>query len=80
MEFKKMYRCCEDAFAALDFSGLGYVTKESFFNSIVIKDRVTFSKEEVELFFKDFNLYGIDSDGINYDTFKKIFFPQFYLV
>jgi len=45
MEFKKMYRCTEDAFAALDFTGLGYVTKESFMNSIIIKNRVPFNAE-----------------------------------
>ena len=32
------------------------------------------------MYFVDFNLFNKDSPGLDFDTFKKSFFPQLYLV
>ena len=39
-----MYRAPDVAFGALDFSGLGYVTEQAFLESIVVRERVPYSK------------------------------------
>lgn len=44
-EFVKMYRTAEDAYSALDFTGLGYISKESFLNSIIVEKRLKYSNE-----------------------------------
>jgi hypothetical protein len=75
-----MYRSAEVAYSAMDFSGLGYITVESLLNSIVIRDRVPFSRDQVMMFFKEFNLFPEGEKGIDFDNFKKNFFPHHYLV
>jgi hypothetical protein len=40
-----MYSCAENAYGELDYSGAGYITEASFLNSIVVKDRVSFTPE-----------------------------------
>ena len=45
-EFKQMYHCAENSYAAMDPVGLGYVTKEAFMNSVVVKTRLPFTKEQ----------------------------------
>ena len=75
-----MYSCAEHAFAALDFTGLGYVTKESFLNSNVVTRKLKFTVEEYETFFKSYNMFNEQTPGIILDNFKKIFFPKMYLV
>lgn len=32
------------------------------------------------MFFEDYNLFNKESPGLNFDTFKKNFFPHLYLV
>lgn len=75
-----MYSSAENAFAALDFSGTGFVKMDSFLSSIVVKERVKFSKKELLLFFQENNMFVANSPGINFDGFKKYFFPSLYLV
>ena len=75
-----MYRQAEVAYSALDFSGLGYITMEAFLNCIIVKDRVPFSEEQIRLYFKEYNLFPDGKPGIDFDNFKKNFFPQHYLV
>lgn len=70
-----MYRCAENAYAALDKAGLGFVTKEAFMDSVVVKHRVPFTKEQLDLYFVENNLYARGSKGIDFDSFKKNFFP-----
>lgn len=74
-----MYSNAECAFNALDFSGLGFVTKQAFLESIIIKQKVHFTEDQFNAFFNGYNLF-LEGDGISLDTFKKIFFPQLYLV
>jgi len=46
-----MYRSAEIAYAALDFSGLGYISEESFMDSIVVRERLPFSTEQIKMYF-----------------------------
>lgn len=75
-----MYRSAENAFAELDFSGLGYVTEKAFLDSYLVKHRIPYSEEEIKMFFKEYNLFGKNSKGMLMDEFKKNFFPHLYLV
>jgi hypothetical protein len=75
-----MYRSAENAFAELDFTGLGYVTEKAFLESYLVKNRIPFTEEEIKLFFKEYNLFGKNSKGMLMDEFKKNFFPHLYLV
>ena len=79
-ELKRMYGNAECAYNAIDFSGLGFITKDAFLNSIVVKQKVHFSMEEFQTFFNGYNMFTENEGGISLDTFKKIFFPQLYLV
>ena len=75
-----MYRSAENAFAELDFSGLGYVTEKSFLTSNLVKHRIPYSEAEIKMFFKEYNLFRKNSKGMLMDEFKKNFFPHLYLV
>ena len=75
-----MYSSAENAFGALDFTGLGYVTEEAFMESIIVKERQPYTKEQISLFFKDQNIFMKGQKGITFDNFKKIFFPHLYSV
>jgi Ca2+-binding EF-hand superfamily protein len=79
-EFQRMYQSSENAYSALDFSGIGYITRESFFNNFIVKHKIKFSKEDIEEFLKGYNLFNSSEPGINFDNFKKVFFPHLYLV
>jgi len=41
-----MYANSEIAFSGLDFSGLGYVTKEAFLDSIIVKQKIPFTLDQ----------------------------------
>ena len=75
-----MYRNAENAFAELDFTGLGYVTEQSFLSSNLIKHRIPYSEAEIKLFFKEYNLFSKSQKGMGLDEFKKNFFPHLYHV
>jgi hypothetical protein len=81
-ELKKMFKSAEVAYASFDFSGLGYITEEEFINSKIVKNRISFSTKEIQLFFRDQNIFGQTKDkpGMDFDAFKKYFFPHLYLV
>jgi len=75
-----MYRSAEVAYAALDFTGLGYITEQAFMNCIIVKERLPFSTDQIKLYFKEYNLFPMNKKGIDFDNFKKNFFPHLYLV
>jgi hypothetical protein len=76
-----MYRNAEVAFGALDFSGTGYITEQAFLDSMVVKNKMRQSSEsEIKMYFSENNLFPNDKPGINFDSFKKNFFPHMYLV
>ena len=49
-EFQNMFRNSANAYNTLDFTGLGYIERDVFFNCIVVKDRVKFSPEEINVY------------------------------
>jgi hypothetical protein len=75
-----MYRNAEYAYNTLDFTGLGYITENDFMNSIIVKDRIPFTSDQIKVFFQENNLFTAGSNGISFDSFKKNFFPHLYLV
>lgn len=48
-EIRNLYRSHDRAYAALDFSGIGYITEDTFLQSLIIK-RVPFTLEELKDF------------------------------
>jgi hypothetical protein len=91
-ELRNIYRSSEKAYASMDFTGKGYIMEDDFLNSLVIT-RVPYTKDDVKLFFKQSNLFSntgpkkedkkgsaTPANGMNFDTFKKTFFPQLYLL
>lgn len=75
-----MYRSAEQAYSSFDFTGLGYISEDVFLNSKIVKNRIPFSQEDIKVFFRDQNLFNSQSQGMDFDTFKKYFFPHLYLV
>ncbi len=74
---RNLYRGPDRAYSSMDFSGIGFITEEDFLKSIVAS-KCGFS--EVEL--RDFvYLEGMfKGEGMNFDSFKKTFFPHLYLI
>ena len=79
-EFWAMFRNAESAYAALDFTGLGYIPEQTFFDCIIIRERVPYSVPELRMYFKEYNLFNEKTQGLDFDNFKKNFFPHLYLV
>ena len=75
-----MYRGADQAYGDLDFSGLGYITEKAFLESKFVKTRLKYTQDEIKLYFKEYNLFQSNSQGMNADDFKKNFFPHLYLV
>jgi hypothetical protein len=75
-----MYRSAEAAYACFDFSGLGYITEDAFLNHKLVKGRIPFSESDIKNFFLDQNLFNRHKKGLEFDSFKKYFFPHLYLV
>lgn len=67
----------------MDFSGRGFILQEDFLDSVVLQrlqTAKTFTKEDVEEFIRQNNLFPSGSSGLTYDKFKRIFFPQLFLI
>ena len=75
-----MYRSAEVAYADMDFSGLGYISEKAFLDSKVVSHRIPFSQEEIQMFFREYNLFNSQTKGLDFDNFKKNFLPHLYLV
>lgn len=73
--FFKMYSSAFHAFTALDYTGLGFVTKEAFVNSMLIKNHLRLTPKELEPFFKHFNIF-MNGNTLKFEAFKKLFFPN----
>ncbi len=69
-----MYRGPEKAYASLDFTGIGLITEQQFLDSLVCKS-TEFTEEEMRDFFFLSNIF---KNGMNFDNFKKTFFPHLY--
>lgn len=79
-ELRYMFRSAEMAYASFDFTGLGYITEEAFLTHKFVKSRIPFTEEEIKLFLRDQNIFNAQKQGLEFDSFKKYFFPHLYLV
>jgi hypothetical protein len=72
-----MYQSSENAYATLDFYGNGVITLEDFMDSTFVKNKLMqkYSKEMILDFLKSENIFPDGVKGINFDSFKKYFFP-----
>ena len=52
-ELYYMYRSAEQAYSAFDFSGLGYISEQTFLDSKIVQNRIPFTKEEIITFFRE---------------------------
>lgn len=75
-EIRNLYRGADKAYSALDFQGVGSITEDDFLNSMIIS-KVPFSLEELKDFFYLTNMF---KGRMNFDSFKKTFFPHLYLI
>lgn len=73
-----MYQSAENAYATLDFYGNGNIIKEDFINSTFIQSKIL-KKYSLDIFIdflKNENVFPDGSKGMNFDSFKKYFFPN----
>ncbi len=63
----------------MDFTGVGYVVKEDFLNSMACY-KTGFSTEDLKDFVEFSGMFKQETPGMNFDTFKKTFFPHLYLI
>jgi len=91
-----MFRGPEYAYAALDFTGRGYIFQDDILNSKVMHALpYGIDKEDVKMCFVQNNLFGVYSGGqvssdgafnsiptctMDFDLFKKTFFNHLYLI
>jgi len=40
-----MFQYAENAYAALDFTGQGFITEQQFLDCIIVKDRIPFTDD-----------------------------------
>ena len=77
--FRNLYRAADKAYSSMDFTGIGYIAEEDFLNSMACI-KIGYSKEDVREFVEVSGMFKKDSPGMNFDTFKKTFFPHLYLI
>ena len=59
----------------MDFNGKGVVTEEDFFKTLLIY-RLPYSRDEISDFFRKEGLFAQRQDGtMDFELFKKTFFP-----
>jgi hypothetical protein len=75
-ELRNLYRGPDKAYASMDFTGVGSFKEDDFLNSMVCK-KINLTREELKDFFFLSNMFKND---MNYDTFKKIFFPHLSMI
>ena len=63
----------------MDFTGVGYIIKEDFLNCMACS-KIGYSKEDIKDFVELSGMFKINTPGMNFDTFKKTFFPHLYLI
>ena len=78
-EFRNVYRGPDKAYASMDFSGVGHISEEGFLGSLVVRQRLDFSPEELRDFFLLADMFK-GGGGMSFDSFKKTFFPHLYLI
>lgn len=75
-ELRNVYRGPDKAYASIDFTGIGSFTQDDFMNSMIVK-KINVTPEELKDFFFLTNMFKAP---MNFDFFKKIFFPHLSLI
>ena len=87
-EIRNLYRGADKAYNALDFSGIGYITERDFLTSLICKRMINntsaegggYSEEDLKDFFYQTGAFLSSDGGMNFDSFKKTFFPHLYQI
>jgi len=75
-EMKGLFKIAENAFAEMDFNGHGFIEEEDFFHTL-LNYKLPYSKDEVIQLFKHERWFIRAPKGrLNFEIFKKTFFPQ----
>ena len=78
-EMKGLFKTAENAFAEMDFNGNGYIRENDFFHTL-LNYKLPYSKEEVLALFEHEKWFiRAPEQRLNYELFKKSFFPQNYV-
>ena len=74
-EIRLVYRDPESAYAALDFSGSGKISIDSILNNLIVQ-RLGIGSEDIKGWLLMDKVFKKESDLIEFDSFKKSFFPH----
>ena len=79
---RDLYRGPDKAYASMDFTGVGIITEDIFLQSFIVKKLHQYSEVEMRDFFFITDMFGSSNgnSGMNFDSFKKTFFPHLYLI
>lgn len=77
--FRNLYRAADKAYSSMDFTGVGYIVKEDFLNSMACS-KTGYTKDDLKDFVELSGMFKQGTPGMNFDTFKKTFFPHLYLI
>ncbi|CDW71437.1 ef-hand calcium-binding domain-containing protein 6 [Stylonychia lemnae] len=75
-ELRNVYRGPDKAYASIDFTGIGSFNEIDFMNSMIVK-KINVTPEELKDFFFLTNMF---KSPMNFDSFKKIFFPHLSMI
>jgi hypothetical protein len=73
---RNLYRAPDKAYSSLDFTGIGSFSEEDFLKSYVVKN-LPYTEVEMRDFLFLSNMF---KGEMNFDSFKKTFFPHLYLI
>ena len=74
-EMKALFKTAENAFAEIDFNGNGHIVEDDFFLTL-LNYKLPYSKDEVKSLFKHEKWFiRVPNGKMNYESFKKSFFP-----
>ena len=63
----------------MDFEGVGFITDQGFLNSMACTNS-GYTKEELIEFVRQEGMFDSSHNAMNFDSFKKTFFPHLYLI
>lgn len=65
----------------MDFTGRGFITEQDFLGSIVVtrlQAAKLFGPEDIQEYFRQYNLFPHMTNGMTLDRFKRVFFPHLF--
>ena len=77
-QFRNLYRAADKAYSSMDYEGVGFIVEDSFISSMGCQ-KSGYSREDLIDFAQSSGLFKTGT-GMNFDSFKKAFFPHLYLI